>query len=78
MEGLGFFFFYNIGLLLVLSVVGSFLGQMLEFFFVGVLYMYFYLILGKNLEIIWSKLYFVMRMIEMRIGQELLLQVCVF
>ena len=30
---------------------------------------------GKNLEIVWSKSHLVMRMIEMRIGQEPLLQV---
>ena len=30
---------------------------------------------GRNLEIIWSKSHLVMRMIEMRIGQEPLLQV---
>ena len=31
---------------------------------------------GRNLEIVWSKSHLVMRMIEMRIGQEPLLQVC--
>ena len=30
---------------------------------------------GRNLEIVWSKSHLVMRMIEMRIGQEPLLQV---
>lgn len=30
---------------------------------------------GRNLEVIWSKSHLVMRMIEMRIGQEPLLQV---
>ena len=33
---------------------------------------------GKNLEIVWSKSHLVMRMIEMRIGQEPLLQVLYF
>lgn len=76
MEGPGLPPLHNTGSLSASSVAGSSSGQMPESPSVGAPHMHPHLTSGKNLEIIWSKSHLVMRMIEMRIGQEPLLQVC--
>ena len=57
------------------TVPGSSSGQTPESPGVGSPHMHPHLTSGKNLEVVWSKSHLVMRMIEMRIGQEPLLQV---
>lgn len=76
MQGPGIPPLHNTGSLSASSVAGSSSGQTPESPSVGAPHMHPHLTSGKNLEIIWSKSHLVMRMIEMRIGQEPLLQVC--
>lgn len=76
MQGPGIPPLHNSGSLSGSSVAGSSSGQTPESPSVGSPHMHPHLTSGKNLEIIWSKSHLVMRMIEMRIGQEPLLQVC--
>lgn len=76
MQGPGIPPLHNSGSLSAPSVPGSSSGQTPESPAAGSPHMHPHLTSGKNLEIIWSKSHLVIRMIEMRIGQEPLLQVC--
>lgn len=76
MQGPGLPPLHNTGSLSASNVAGSSSGQTPESPSVSAPHMHPHLTSGKNLEIIWSKSHLVMRMIEMRIGQEPLLQVC--
>lgn len=75
MQGPGLPPLHSAGTLSSSSVQGSCSGQTPESLGVGSPHMHPHLTSGKNLEIVWSKSHLVMRMIEMRIGQEPLLQV---
>ncbi len=76
MQGPGIPPLHNSGSLSASSVAGSSSDQTPESPAAGSPHMHPHLTPGKNLEILWSKSHLVMRMIEMRIGQEPLLQVC--
>lgn len=75
MQGPGLPPLHSAGTLSSSSVQGSSSGQAPESPGGGSPHMHPHLTSGKNLEIVWSKSHLVMRMIEMRIGQEPLLQV---
>ena len=75
MHGPGIPPLHNSGSITAASVPGPSSGQTPESPGAGSPHMHPHLTSGKNLEIIWSKSHLVMRMIEMRIGQEPLLQV---
>ena len=77
MHGPGLPPLHSSGSLSSASVSGSFSGQPPESPTPGGCpHLHPHLTSGRNLEIFWSKSHLVMRMIEMRIGQEPLLQVC--
>ena len=75
MEGPGIPALHNAGSLSATSTSATSSGQAPESPTQGGLILHPHLTSGRNLEIMWSKSHLVMRMIEMRIGQEPLLQV---
>lgn len=75
MQGPGIPPLHNSGSLSVPSATGTSASQAPESPAQGGLLLHPHLTSGRNLEIMWSKSHLVMRMIEMRIGQEPLLQV---
>lgn len=75
MQGPGIPPLHNSGSLSIPSATGSSSGHAPESPSQGSPHLHPHMTSGRNLEIIWSKSHLVMRMIEMRIGQEPLLQV---
>ncbi|XP_074635589.1 transcription initiation factor TFIID subunit 2-like isoform X2 [Acropora palmata] len=75
MQGPGIPALHNAGSLSGTSTSATSSGQAPESPTQGGLILHPHLTSGRNLEIMWSKSHLVMRMIEMRIGQEPLLQV---
>ena len=76
MQGPGIPPLHNSGSLSMPTTTGASSGQTAETPTQSIPHLHPHLTSGRNLEIIWSKSHLVMRMIEMRIGQEPLLQVC--
>ena len=75
MQGPGIPPLHSSGSLSVPNAAGTSASQAPESPAQGGLLLHPHLTSGRNLEIMWSKSHLVMRMIEMRIGQEPLLQV---
>lgn len=75
MQGPGIPALHNAGSLSATTTSATSSGQAPESPTQGGLILHPHLTSGRNLEIMWSKSHLVMRMIEMRIGQEPLLQV---